>query len=56
MIEIIICPKCESDNILRYRHLTGRIWCADCGYVIKEEGKYIVSDVEKLKVDMKKNK
>ena len=32
------CPKCLSTKINRYRHIGGKVWCTDCGYVIKEEG------------------
>ena len=32
------CPKCSSTKINSYRHIGGKVWCTDCGYVIKEEG------------------
>jgi len=31
------CPKCGGKTGT-YRHLYARVWCLDCGFVLREEG------------------
>ena len=37
MNDLRICPKCNG-RTNTYRHPNAKIWCNDCGYVIREEG------------------
>lgn len=31
------CPKCGGKTAT-YRHLFAKVWCLDCGFVLREEG------------------
>jgi len=33
------CPKCGSENIDQYRHITSPIWCEDCGFGVDNKNK-----------------
>jgi transcription initiation factor TFIIIB Brf1 subunit/transcription initiation factor TFIIB len=32
------CPNCSSTKTDTYRHPNAKIWCTECGFVIREEG------------------
>lgn len=32
------CPKCKSFKSNTYRHPFAKVWCEDCGFVIRDEG------------------
>jgi transcription initiation factor TFIIIB Brf1 subunit/transcription initiation factor TFIIB len=32
------CPKCGSTKTNIYKHPNAKIWCTECGFVIREEG------------------
>ena len=29
---VISCPRCESKKVGQFRHPTGAMWCANCGF------------------------
>ena len=31
------CPECGSEKTETYRHPFAKVWCSECGYVIKKE-------------------
>lgn len=48
------CPKCGGKTTT-YRHLFAKVWCPDCGFVLREEGdKSIVHDTTSTKKDKDK--
>lgn len=34
---LFICPRCGSETNT-YRHPFAKVWCENCGYVLREEG------------------
>ena len=32
-----VCPKCGGKNINTYRHPGAKVWCGECGFVLKDE-------------------
>ena len=36
-INLFICPRCQGETDT-YRHPYARVWCPQCGFVLREEG------------------
>ena len=34
----INCPKCGSNDLNTFRHMYAKMWCMDCGFVLRDEG------------------
>jgi len=43
MVDMRKCTSCGSENTRTCRHKNARIWCLDCGFVIRDEGGEIIN-------------
>jgi hypothetical protein len=43
------CKKCGSIKTAQFRHIGSKVWCCECGFVIKEEGVGVMD--KEIKID-----
>ena len=36
-VDLSTCPKCGGETST-YRHMYAKIWCKNCGHILREEG------------------
>ena len=32
------CPRCKGCKIASYKHMSSKVWCTNCDFVLKDEG------------------